>query len=103
MTYENNAFEMGLERLVDFGLADDASISIAALRRIKAAGVDRRRSSASRSTATRFPALNNMKWPARRQDGGDVGKVTSAIYSPRLRAQHRFCWVPAALAARAPS
>src|SRR5207244_13368373 len=38
MTYENNPFEMGLGRLVD-DLPEDACISIAALRQIRASGV----------------------------------------------------------------
>lgn len=96
MTYENNAFEMGLDRLVDFGLADDACISIAALRRMKAQGVTRRLVGVELDGAP-FPALNNVKWPAL-SGGQPVGKVTSAIFSPRLGANIGFCWVPAALA-----
>jgi glycine cleavage system aminomethyltransferase T len=96
MTYENNAFEMGLERLVDFGLADDASISIAALRRIKDAGVERRIVGVELDGEP-FPALNNTKWPAY-AEGGNVGKVTSAIYSPRLRKNIGYCWLPVSLA-----
>src|SRR5918911_1114002 len=42
MTYENNPIEMGLERLVAWDLADDVSISIAALKRIRDAGVTNR-------------------------------------------------------------
>ena len=97
MTYENNAFEMGLERLVDVGLADDASISIAALRRIKEAGVSRRIVGVELD-GDPFPALNNTKWPAL-HDGQVVGKVTSAIHSPRLKRNIGYCWVPAGLAA----
>jgi glycine cleavage system aminomethyltransferase T len=97
MTYENNAFEMGLERLVDFGVADDASISIAALRRIQKAGVTRRIVGVELEGEP-FPALNNVKWPAA-HDGEDVGKVTSAIWSPRLERNIGYCWVPTALAA----
>ncbi len=42
MTYENNPIELGLERLVDFTLPDDACISIArAASKIKAQGVKR--------------------------------------------------------------
>jgi aminomethyltransferase len=96
MTYENNAFEMGLDRLVDFGLADDASISIAALRQIRDAGVQRRIVGMELDGAP-FPELNNTKWPAR--DGErEVGKVTSAIYSPRLERNIGYCWVPTELA-----
>jgi glycine cleavage system aminomethyltransferase T len=96
MTYENNAFELGLDRLVDFGLADEASISIAALRRIREAGVSRRIVGVELDGGP-FPELNNTKWPAR---DGDVvvGKVTSAIYSPRLERNIGYCWVPVELA-----
>ena len=97
MTYDNNPFEMGLDRLVDFGLTDDASISIAALRRIREAGVSRRIVGIELDGEP-FPELNNTKWPAR---DGDVvvGMVTSAIYSPRLERNIGYSWVPTALAA----
>jgi glycine cleavage system aminomethyltransferase T len=97
MTYENNAFEMGLERLVDFSLADDACISIAACRRIKGKGVARRIVGVE-IDGDPFPGLNNVKWPASKPGGDVVGKVTSAIYSPRLRRNIGYCWVPTALA-----
>jgi glycine cleavage system aminomethyltransferase T len=98
MTYENNPFEMGLERLVDFGLTDDASISIAALRRIRDAGV-RHRIAGVELDGDPFPALNNVKWPATALGGGGlIGKVTSAIYSPRLERNIGYCWLPAAMA-----
>ena len=99
MTYEHNAFEMGLDRLVDFGLADDACISIAAYRRIKDAGVTRRIVGVELDGEP-FPELNNVKWPASAADGdASVGLVTSAIYSPRLERNIGFCWLPAELAA----
>src|SRR5687767_6963985 len=93
MTYENNPFEVGLERLVDFGLSDDAAISIAALRRIRDAGVARRLVGVE-IDGEPLPGLNNVKWPA--SIGGErVGKVTSAIFSPRLGANIGYCWLPA--------
>jgi glycine cleavage system aminomethyltransferase T len=91
MTYENNPYEMGLGRLVD-DLAEDASISIDALKRIASAGVDRQINGVELD-GDPFPALNNVKWPA--LDGDDVvGKVTSAIYSPRLQKNIGYCWLP---------
>jgi glycine cleavage system aminomethyltransferase T len=96
MTYENNAFEMGLERLVDFGLKDDASISIAALRRIKEKGVSRRIVGVELDGEP-FPALNNVKWPTK-HGGSQVGKVTSAIWSPRLQKNIGYSWLPVELA-----
>jgi aminomethyltransferase len=97
MTYENNAFEMGLERLVDFSLADEASISLPTYRRIKTKGVTRRIVGVEIDGAA-FPGLNNVKWSAAKAGGEVVGKVTSAIYSPRLKRNIGYCWVPAALA-----
>ena len=96
MTYENNAFELGLERLVDFDLPDSASISLAAYRRIQQEGV------ASRICGIvvdgePFPALNNTKWPVL-VDDRVVGKVTSAIYSPRLAMNIGYAWVPTEVA-----
>jgi glycine cleavage system aminomethyltransferase T len=98
MTYEHNAFEMGLDRLVDFGVDDDACISIAAYRRIKDAGVSRRIVGVELDGEP-FPELNNTKWPASAAGGGaPVGLVTSAIYSPRLERNIAFCWLPTELA-----
>ena len=91
MTYENNAHEMGLGRLVD-DLADDACISVAALRKIEANGVERKINGVE-FDGDPFPALNNVKWAA--SNGGQVvGKVTSAIYSPRLKKNIGYCWLP---------
>ena len=92
MTYENNAFELGLDRLVDFDLDDSASISMAAYRRIQQGGV------ASMINGVvidgePFPALNNTKWPVS-VGARVVGKVTSAIYSPRLAANIGYAWLP---------
>ena len=99
MTYENNPLEMGLERLVSWELPDESVISLAALRRIRDAGVRRRIVGVTLDGAP-FPALNFVKWPAFRLAGGGepVGKVTSAIYSPRLRQNIGYCWVPSELA-----
>ncbi len=94
MTYENNPIEMGLERLVDWDtLDDDACISLAALRRIREEGVQRRIVGVELD-GDPFPALNNGKWPVS-DDSGVVGTVTSAIHSPRLGKNIGFAWVPA--------
>jgi aminomethyltransferase len=99
MTYDNNPLEMGFERLVAWDLPDSAAISLAALRRIKAAGVSRHIVGIELDGAP-FPALNFVKWDAYRDGGGEpVGQVSSAIYSPRLKANIGFCWVPVDLAA----
>jgi glycine cleavage system aminomethyltransferase T len=93
MTYENHAFEMGLERLVDLDtLAEEDCISIAAYRRIAAEGATRKINGVVLDGEP-FPALNNVKWPAS-IDGAWVGQVTSAIYSPRLERNIGYCWLP---------
>jgi aminomethyltransferase len=92
MTYENNPLEMGLERLIDWDLPDEASISLPALRRIKAEGI-RRRIVGVELDGDPFPALNDTKWPVV-EDGQRIGKVTSAIYSPRLAKNIGYAWVP---------
>ena len=95
MTYENNAFEMGLERLVDFQMNGEC-LAMEALREIKDKGVSRRIVGVE-IDGSPLSALNFTKWPAS-QNGKRVGKVTSAIYSPRLKKNIGYCWVPAALA-----
>jgi glycine cleavage system aminomethyltransferase T len=91
MTYENNPYELGLDRLVD-DLPDDACLSIAALRAIRQRGVDRKINGVE-FDGDPFPSLNNVKWPI--TDGGTrIGTITSAIYSPRLRKNVGYAWMP---------
>ena len=95
MTYENNPFELGLGRLVDFDMKGDC-VAMDALRRIRDRGVDRRIAGVELDGEP-LPALNYTKWPAESQ-GRPVGKVTSAIYSPRLKKNIGYCWLPSSLA-----
>lgn len=97
MTYENNALQLGLERLVDFNLPEDKCISVGALKKIKAAGVKKKLVGVELD-GDPFPALNNVKWAAHKDGGAHVGKVTSAIYSPRLKKNIGYCWLPTDLA-----
>jgi len=93
MTYENNAHEMGLERLIDTrSLSDEACISAAAYRRLADEEVASKINGVVLDGEP-FPALNNLKWPAA-INGEHVGKVTSAIYSPRLGRNIGYCWLP---------
>jgi glycine cleavage system aminomethyltransferase T len=93
MTYQNNAFQLGLERLVDLdSLSADDSISIAAYAGIKGSGVSEKINGVV-FDGDPFPALNAVKWPAS-VDGQRVGKVTSAIHSPRLGQNIGYCWLP---------
>ncbi len=94
MTYENNPYEMGLDRLVDL---DVECIARDALRRIEEQGVSRKIVGVELD-GDPFPALNYVKWPAFKE-GERVGKVTSAIYSPRLKRNIGYCWVPVELSA----
>lgn len=82
MTLKNNPFELGLDRLVDLDMAADF-VSKSALKRIKAEGV----SQLLVGLALDGPPLvgsNDEHWPITK-DGQVVGRVTSAIYSPRLK------------------
>jgi aminomethyltransferase len=92
MTYENNPVEMGLDRLVDWDLPDEASISIRALRQIRDRGVDRRINGVELDGEP-FLGLNDVKWPVV-EAGRQIGQVTSAIYSPRLERNIGFAWLP---------
>ncbi len=92
MTYENTPLEMGLERLIDWDLPDEASISLPALRRIREEGV-RRMINGVRLDGAPFPELNNVRWPI--VEGGErIGKITSAIHSPRLAQNIGYAWLP---------
>lgn len=92
MTSENNPFELGLDRLVDL---DVECVARDALRRIKARGVSRRIVGVELD-GDRLPALNFTKWPVE-ASGERVGKVTSAVYSPRLEMNIGYAWVPVEL------
>lgn len=92
MTLENNPYEVGLDRLVDLDKEHDF-MGRDALRRIRDDGV-RRKLVGVEITGDPF-AFNDAKWPAR-VDGKDVGRVTSALYSPRLRKNIGYAWVPTA-------
>ena len=94
MTYENDPFELGLERLVDL---DVPCVAQEALRR-KAADGPRRRLVGVQLDGERFPSLNFTKWPVLADGNRVVGKVTSAVYSPRLDQNIGYAWVPAELA-----
>ena len=81
MTLENNPYELGMERLVDLEMKADF-VSKTALRRIRDEGVG------IRQVGLEFdgPPLtgsNDEHWPITKE-GRVVGKVTSAVYSPRL-------------------
>ncbi len=76
-----NPFELGLDRLVNLDMEAEF-IGKAALRRVRAEGVSRRQVGL-RLDCPRLAGPNTTFWPVR--SGAEVvGKVTSAVYSPRL-------------------
>lgn len=90
MTLDNNPFEVGLDRLVEFD-QDDDFIGKGALKRIKAEGV--RRQLVGIEIHTDPLDLNETAWPV--FGGGErIGKVTSAVYSPRLKRNIGYAMVP---------
>jgi len=77
-----NPYELGLDRLVNLDSGADF-IGKAALRRIKAEGVSRRQVGL-RLDGAALSGPNTTFWPITRE-GATIGKVTSAIHSPRLK------------------
>ncbi len=97
MTWKNNPLEItGLERLVDWDLPDDTVISLPALRAIKEKGVSKKLVGIE-IEGDPLPELNFTKWHVH-EGGKKVGKVTSAIYSPRLDKNIGFAWLPIGIA-----
>jgi glycine cleavage system aminomethyltransferase T len=76
-----NPYELGLDRLVNTEMAADF-IGKAALKRIRDAGVSRRQVGLVIDCAP-LPGPNTTLWPLA-SGGKTIGKVTSAIHSPRL-------------------
>lgn len=76
-----NPYELGLDRLVNLDMEADF-IGKAALRRIKEEGVTRKQVGLVIDGAP-LKGPNTTFW-AITKDGSAVGKVTSAVYSPRL-------------------
>ncbi|HEY7683684.1 MAG TPA: glycine cleavage T C-terminal barrel domain-containing protein [Gemmatimonadales bacterium] len=95
ITLEDTPYHVGLERLVDQGKQADYVGKIA-LERVRAQGVTRKL--AGIEIAGERIELNMTRWPVR-AGGRDVGRVTSAIYSPRLERNIGYAMVPVELAA----
>ncbi|MBI3982009.1 MAG: glycine cleavage system protein T [Gemmatimonadetes bacterium] len=90
MTLEDNPYEVGLERLVDEGKKDDY-LGRDALRHIRAQGVARKLVGVEIDGARLD--FNATKWPVAAA-GRPVGRITSAIYSPRLKKNIGYAMVP---------
>ncbi len=95
MDQTNNPFEMGLDRLVDLDVEAEF-MGKEALRRIRQEGVRRR--IVGVEIEGRRLEMNQTRWPV--SAGHDeVGKVTSAVWSPRLEKNIGYAWVPVELSA----
>jgi len=81
MDLNTNPFELGMDRLVDLSGSHDF-VGKTALEEIKRNGVSRRQIGLT-IAGDRLQMPNTRFWPLS-IDGKNVGKVTSAVYSPRL-------------------
>jgi glycine cleavage system aminomethyltransferase T len=88
--WRNNPYEMGLERLVDLEMEGEF-VAESALRRIRAQGVERR--IVGIEIAGDPLSFNAAPWPVT-TDRMSSGKVTSALWSPRLEKNIGYAWVP---------
>jgi aminomethyltransferase len=95
MTLENNPYEVGLGWLVDLDQQADF-IGKEALRRIQAAGVQRKLVGVE--IAGDAIPFNMTRWPVY-VDGRQVGAITSALHSPRLGKNIGYALVPVSQAA----
>ena len=77
-----NPFELGFDRLVNLDMEAEF-IGKAALRRIKEEGVSRKQVGLI-FEGDPLSGPNTTFWPVSK-DGAAIGKVTSAVYSPRLK------------------
>ena len=79
---DTNPFELGLDRLVDLDMEAEF-VGKDALRRIQAEGVSRRQAGLI-IEGEPLKGPNTRFWTIEK-DGTSIGKVTSAVYSPRLK------------------
>ena len=92
MTLEDNVYQAGLEWLIDEGKRSDY-VGRDALRRIKQEGVTRKL--VGIEIAGDPVEFNTSKWPVS-VAGKPVGRVTSAIWSPRLKQNIGYAMLPSA-------
>jgi aminomethyltransferase len=88
--WRNNPYEMGLERLVDIDM-QGKFLAESALRRIRAQGVERRIVGVE-IEGDPLP-FNSVHWPLTTATRAS-GRVTSALWSPRLEKNIGYAWVP---------
>ena len=93
MSLEDNVYQAGLGWLVDADKQADY-IGKDALRRIRTEGITRRLVGVE--IAGDPLEFNTSRWPVRAATGGEpIGRVTSAIWSPRLKKNIGYAMVPA--------
>ncbi len=90
MTLENNVYELGLERLVDEGKTADY-IGKDALKKIRREGVTRKLVGVEIG-GDPIP-FNSVKWIAK-SGGKTLGRITSAVWSPRLKKNIGYAMLP---------
>jgi glycine cleavage system aminomethyltransferase T len=90
ITLEDTPYHVGLERLVDAKKTADY-VGKDALARIRAEGVSRKL--VGIEIGGEKIEMNAVPWPVL-HDGRAVGRVTSAIYTPRLRKNIGYAMVP---------
>jgi aminomethyltransferase len=95
MTAANNVYEVGLDYLVDDGKTADY-IGRDALKRIKAEGVTQKLAGIE-IEGLRIE-MNSIQW-AVAANGSRTGRVTSAVYSPRLKRNIGYAMLPLAYSA----
>ena len=95
MRTEDTPFHItGLERLVELEQEGDF-IGRAALRRIADEGVGRKLVGIDIEGAPmKDEGALNDPWPVHEPEGGPIGRVTAAAWSPRLERNIGYAWVP---------
>ena len=90
ITLDTNPYEVDLDRLVNLD-QEAGFIGKEALKKIRAEGVKRKLVGVE--IAGDRLDLNMTRWPVSR-NGSPLGDVTSAVYSPRLKKNIGYAWVP---------
>ena len=91
MDAQTNPFELGLDRLVDLEMPADF-IGKAALKQVRQQGISRQQVGLE-IEGKPLPGPNTQFWPVE-VNGEVIGKVTSAVYSPRLKKNIALAMVP---------
>ncbi len=83
-------YELGMDKYIDVDQQEDF-VGKAALRMLREAGV-KRRLMGLLIVGDPFPSFNEARW-ALQQNGKNVGYVSAAAYSPRVRSNIAICMV----------